>query len=162
AMKGRSFALKGPPGTGKSQTITNLIAVAIGSGKRVLFVAEKMAALDVVAKRLKDAGLGPFLLELHSTKIQKKAIVRSFEERLDIPRVVTTQDRQFYNTATALRSMQADLKRYADLMNSVVGSTEMTLHDIYWREQRTKRKIPQEVFTYLRRIYDPNAKLLQS
>ena len=68
AGRGNSFILYGPPGTGKSQTITNLIANALYQGKRVLFVAEKMAALEVVERRLDKIGLGPFCLELHSNK----------------------------------------------------------------------------------------------
>jgi Protein of unknown function (DUF4011)/AAA domain len=67
----RNLIIQGPPGTGKSQTITNLIADAIGKGKRVLFVAEKLAALKVVERRLKDIGLGQACLELHSHKLKK-------------------------------------------------------------------------------------------
>lgn len=63
-QRGDNLVVQGPPGTGKSQTITNIIAGAIASGKRVLFVAEKKAALEVVARRLADAGLGPFRLPL--------------------------------------------------------------------------------------------------
>ena len=64
AAAGRSFVMHGPPGTGKSQTITNIIANALYSGKRVLFVSEKKAALEVVQKRLEEIGLDPFCLEL--------------------------------------------------------------------------------------------------
>lgn len=67
----KSFVLHGPPGTGKSQTITNMIANNIANGRRVLFVAEKMAALSVVYKRLKDIGIGDFCLELYSEKTKK-------------------------------------------------------------------------------------------
>ena len=73
AAAGKSFVLHGPPGTGKSQTITNIIANALFHGKRVLFVAEKMAALEVVQKRLAAIGLAPFCLELHSNKSGKTA-----------------------------------------------------------------------------------------
>ena len=69
--EGKSFILYGPPGTGKSQTIINMIANALYQGKRVLFVAEKMAALQVVQKRLAKIGLDPFCLELHSNKVTK-------------------------------------------------------------------------------------------
>ena len=65
AAAGRTFVLEGPPGTGKSQTITNLLTRAVAEGKRVLFVAEKRAALDVVARRLDAVGMGPFALDLH-------------------------------------------------------------------------------------------------
>lgn len=71
----KSFVLHGPPGTGKSQTITNMIANNIVNGRRVLFVAEKMAALSVVYKRLKDIGLGDFCLELYSEKTKKTDVV---------------------------------------------------------------------------------------
>jgi hypothetical protein len=83
AVRGRSFVLQGPPGTGKSQTITNLIAAAVGAGKRVLFVAEKRAALDVVAKRLRRVGLGDACLELHSRKADKRAVVAELARTLE-------------------------------------------------------------------------------
>lgn len=73
--RGTSLVLQGPPGTGKSQTITNLIAESIARGKTVLFVSEKMAALEVVYKRLQKAHLGHFCLELHSHKANKREVV---------------------------------------------------------------------------------------
>ncbi|MDE7163285.1 MAG: DUF3320 domain-containing protein [Clostridia bacterium] len=83
--KGTTFVLHGPPGTGKSQTITNIIANALDSGKRVLFVAEKQAALQVVKKRLNDIGIGEFCLEMHSGKtVDKGEIVRSIENTLSL------------------------------------------------------------------------------
>jgi len=81
---GRSFVLEGPPGTGKSQTITNLIAQSLGNGKRVLFVAEKRAALEVVHRRLADVGLGPFCLELHSSKSGPKAVLEQLRVTLEL------------------------------------------------------------------------------
>ena len=69
------FVLEGPPGTGKSETIGNIIAHNLGLGHRVLFVSEKMAALDVVYRRLSACGLGDFCLELHSTKANKRAVL---------------------------------------------------------------------------------------
>ena len=81
--RGYDLVLEGPPGTGKSQTITNLIAQALGAGKSVLFVAEKMAALDVVHSRLVKAGLGEFCLELHSTKASKRSVMRSLASAVD-------------------------------------------------------------------------------
>lgn len=87
AARGQSFVLHGPPGTGKSQTITNMIANALYNGKSVLFVAEKMAALSVVQKRLAAIGLGPFCLELHSNKAQKKAVLGQLENTLAVGHV---------------------------------------------------------------------------
>lgn len=82
ARSGASFVLHGPPGTGKSQTITNIIANALYEGKRVLFVAEKAAALSVVEKRLHSIGLGDFCLALHSAKTDKGEVVKKIEETL--------------------------------------------------------------------------------
>jgi very-short-patch-repair endonuclease len=82
AADGRSFVLQGPPGTGKSQTIANLIAHCMAEGKSVLFVSEKMAALNVVHRRLVNLGLGKYCLELHSNKANKRAVMRQFEEAL--------------------------------------------------------------------------------
>ena len=79
-----SMLLYGPPGTGKSQTITNIIANALAAGKRVLFLAEKQAALDVVKRRLDRAKLGDFCLELHSDKVSPKTVVASLAFRNDI------------------------------------------------------------------------------
>lgn len=73
--QGRSLVIQGPPGTGKSQSITNIIATAVLDGKRVLFVAEKLAALEVVKRRLEKEGLGPICLELHSNKSNKRAVI---------------------------------------------------------------------------------------
>ncbi len=83
ALKGKTFVLQGPPGTGKSQTIANIIAECLAAGKRVLFVAEKRVALEVVAKRLRAAGLGSFCLELHSNKANKRGIVLELGRVLD-------------------------------------------------------------------------------
>ncbi len=82
AAAGHDFVLEGPPGTGKSQTITNIIAHCLAHGKRVLFVAEKRAALDVVHRRLREEGLEPFCLELHSNKIGKADVLAQFERSL--------------------------------------------------------------------------------
>lgn len=75
AKSGKSFVLQGPPGTGKSQTITNIIAECLSDGKKVLFVSEKLAALNVVYDKLKQAGLAEFCLQLHSHKANKKDII---------------------------------------------------------------------------------------
>lgn len=83
AGEGRSFVLEGPPGTGKSQTITNLIAHCLEKGKTVLFVAEKQAALEVVKKRLKAVGLAPFTLDLHGKDQSPASIRQQLKETID-------------------------------------------------------------------------------
>lgn len=86
AAAGRHLVIQGPPGTGKSQTIANLIAQAVAAGQRVLFVAEKMAALEVVKRRLDGVGLGDLCLELHSHKSHKRGVLAELERTLALGR----------------------------------------------------------------------------
>ncbi len=72
---GNNLVIEGPPGTGKSQTIANIIAELLSQNKKVLFVSQKIAALDVVKSRLDMNGLAPYCLELHSNKTNKKRVV---------------------------------------------------------------------------------------
>jgi hypothetical protein len=94
AKAGISFVMQGPPGTGKSQTITNIIAEMLAAGKRVLFVSQKMAALEVVQHRLNQAGLGEFCLQLHSHKRDKREVVKELIDSLDAPDVYVKPEYQ--------------------------------------------------------------------
>ena len=109
ASNGASFVMVGPPGTGKSQTIANIVAKFIEDGKTVLFVSDKMAALEVVFKRLKDCDLSDFCLELHSHKANKKQVVtelgKSLAERI-VPQ--ETIDEMEYNQFLRLRDKLND------------------------------------------------------
>lgn len=110
AAEGYSFVLEGPPGTGKSQTITNLIAHCMSLGKKVLFVAEKQAALDVVRDRLARVGLGPFTLDLHGTEQKPAAIRQQLKESVDAE---VHYDMHLWDNAVAnLRSRLAPLAEY--------------------------------------------------
>ena len=84
--RGRHLVVQGPPGTGKSQTIANLIALAVKEKKTVLFVAEKMAALEVVKRRLDNVDLGDMCLELHSHKANKRAVLEELAKTLYLGR----------------------------------------------------------------------------
>lgn len=84
SRRGVSFIMQGPPGTGKSQTITNIISQALADGRRVLFVAEKMAALQVVYRKLQDAGLSDFCLPIHSHKANKRDVLRELGRMLEL------------------------------------------------------------------------------
>ncbi len=106
---GASFVLHGPPGTGKSQTITNMIANALEDGKRVLFVAEKKAALDVVKKRLDAIGIGDFCLELHGGKTDKADVVRRLEHTLSLAGGAETDG--FPRGAEEVRYLREELKK---------------------------------------------------
>jgi len=87
-----SFVLDGPPGTGKSQTIANMIAHNLALGRRVLFVAEKRAALDVVYRRLAEKGLGEFCLELHSNKASKVEVLKQLDRAWDVRDGLSSED----------------------------------------------------------------------
>lgn len=107
AGSGQSFVLHGPPGTGKSQTISNMIANALYQGKSVLFVAEKMAALSVVKKRLEKIGLGPFCLELHSNKANKTSVLNQLNEALEVGRIKNPEEYQA--TAERIKEVRSRL-----------------------------------------------------
>lgn len=91
ALRGDHLVIQGPPGTGKSQTIANLIAALVRNGKKVLFVAEKMAALSVVKRRLDQAGLGQICLELHSHKTRPKDVLAELRRTLQHPPAQASQ-----------------------------------------------------------------------
>lgn len=110
AAAGHDFVLEGPPGTGKSQTITNIIAHCLAHGKRVLFVAEKRAALDVVHRRLREEGLEPFCLELHSNKTGKADVLAQFDRSLKFAAEAGPVD--WEHRATELERLRAALNGY--------------------------------------------------
>jgi len=124
--KGNSFILYGPPGTGKSQTITNMIANALYHHKRVLFVAEKKAALEVVQERLKNIGLSPFCLELHSNKVDKKSFLAQMEEALDVP--MQSSAAEFEHKSEELYALRQQLNSYIEALHSE-GADGLSLYD---------------------------------
>jgi very-short-patch-repair endonuclease len=125
--QGHSFVLQGPPGTGKSQTITNLIAECLAGGKKVLFVSEKMAALEVVYNRLRNAGLGDFCLELHSHKANKREVVaelrRSLEERQQPSATLAADESE------KLRQRREQLNAYVKALHTV---REPLQQSVWW------------------------------
>lgn len=138
----KNLVIEGPPGTGKSQTITNLIAACLAEGKKVLFVAEKLAALEVVKNRLSLAGLDPFVLELHSNKTNKKRVLEEISKRTtfrpshpnDLPRL-----------QQQLEAHRKDLKAYSDLINSIAHNAfGFTLHKIMWRAEKHRQGLSNE------------------
>lgn len=131
---GHDLAIEGPPGTGKSETITNIIATALQQGKRVLFMAEKQAALRVVADRLRAAGLGPLLLELHGENAKRGEVYDSIRERL---KVKPRHDRKHLEGERAvLASQRTILRRYLSLLDHKLGALERTAYQLVWRHLR--------------------------
>ena len=128
AVAGKSFVLDGPPGTGKSQTIANIIGALIEEGKKVLFVSEKAVALDVVRDRLKGRGLDPFLLELHSHKAIRKEVATRLGRALDNePIAPSGMDDISVHEAKALR---VALNGYADAMNEIRHPISRSVFDV--------------------------------
>lgn len=115
ASEGRDFVLIGPPGTGKSQTITNIIADQLGRGKTVLFVAEKAAALDVVHRRLDRHGLGDAVLELHSNKADRKSVIAQLGRSWD--RSAGLGGREWRRTTEDLRAARDRLNDYVSALH---------------------------------------------
>ncbi|MDR5750202.1 MULTISPECIES: DUF3320 domain-containing protein [unclassified Caballeronia] len=114
--KGKDFVLIGPPGTGKSQTISNLIAQFLAEKKRVLFVSEKMAALDVVYRRLADVGLGNFCLELHSSKARKTEVLEQLRVSWDATSVLAPE--QWHAEAERLEAIRSQLNGYVERLHN--------------------------------------------
>lgn len=115
AARGKDFVLVGPPGTGKSQTISNLIAQCLAEDKRVLFVSEKIAALDVVYRRLREVGLGEFCLELHSNKARKLDVLAQFQKTWEAKGSVDPE--AWGAEALRLRNLRDQLNGYVDRLH---------------------------------------------
>ena len=132
AKSGKSFVLQGPPGTGKSQTITNIIAESLYDGKRVLFVSEKQAALNVVYDKLKKAGLSDFCLELHSHKANKKAVIEELCHSLRANKQVVSSKAEAEITEKKRRQDQLD--QYEEELHKkrdVIGMSLYQMFDAY-------------------------------
>lgn len=138
-LSGKNMVINGPPGTGKSQTITNIIATSLKEGKTVLFVSEKLAALEVVRRRLNQAHLGQFCLELHSHKTQKKKLLADIQERIN---QTFRAPQQLQAKLSTLAQRRSQLNKYSELMNSSLGNElGITAHDIFWRTERYRQVI---------------------
>lgn len=128
SLAGRTFVMDGPPGTGKSQTIANMIGALLHAGKTVLFVSEKMAALDVVRNRLTDAGLGNYLLEVHSHKASRKEVatelLRSLDNVTQPPAGLDPLSRE------AVRDRREKLNDYSGAMNEIRQPLNRSLHSV--------------------------------
>lgn len=141
ALKGQSLVVEGPPGTGKSQTITNLIAAGLSQGKSVLFVAEKQAALDVVKRRMDKAGLGDFCLDLHSDKAQKRLVLDSFNERkLNQPGYEHSLN-EYDIQVSRFERARKQLQEYAAMVNEPWRSTGMTIHEVLSAATRYAKEV---------------------
>ncbi len=135
AKAGRNLVVEGPPGTGKSQTITNLIGELLAAGKTVLFVSEKMAALEVVKDRLDEVGLGPFCLELHSRKSTRRAFMKELEHAISI-----SQPRRFEvdDDFTQWEVLRSQLNGYAEQLRQPFGILELSPFDLFGLSEKSR------------------------
>ena len=129
AKNGLSFVMQGPPGTGKSQTITNIIAECLSMGKNVLFVSEKLAALNVVYNRLKQVGLDEFCLQLHSNKSNKKDIIKELAETLSMPS--HNEKFNYTNTLNNLYNIRQELNLYIKELHRIIEPFGKSLYEAY-------------------------------
>ena len=159
-QEGRNLVVQGPPGTGKSQTIANLLAEAIGAGKKVLFVAEKMAALEVVKRRLDALGLGAACLELHSHKANKKTLHEELRRTMGLGRPAPAP--ALDDQTAQLPHLRAQLNAYAEAANSPLGRSRRTAQQVagellMLREEVSSQQLPRPPFTNLPAWTDADA-----
>jgi len=138
---GKNLVIQGPPGTGKSQTIANAIADLLAQGKTVLFISEKMAALEVVKKRLDNVSLGDFCLELHSKKANIKELHQKIQRTLNIlpPTVVNVTDQ-----ISHLESLKSELNDYLKALYKPIGSRNLSPFFLYGRNEKVKKHFHQQ------------------
>ena len=141
-IDGQNTVIEGPPGTGKSQTIVNLIAAAINQGKSVLFVAEKQAALKVVHDRLNNINLGDFCLNLWSHRSTKTEVFTNIKKRLD--KYHKYPQRGIEKPKGVYEKSVEELNNYADKINSEWKSTKYTLHQIFTKAARYKELLTHD------------------
>ena len=140
AVDGKNLVIEGPPGTGKSQTITNLIAAALANGKRVLFVAEKVAALEVVKRRLDQAGLGDFCLELHSHRSQKRRVLDDIGLRIKRGKQLRKPS-EIEADIAIFEELKGKLRAHAALINSKWKTTGRSIHQILSAATRFRNEL---------------------
>lgn len=136
--QGKTLSIQGPPGTGKSQTIANIIAEAVGDGKTVLFVAEKLAALEVVKRRLDAVSVGDVCLELHSHKLNRKFVLAELQRTLDLtpPNTLNAQtDTQEH------RDVRHKLNAYSVAVNTKLGDSGVSPYHAYGMLLILKRRL---------------------
>ena len=136
---GSNLVVQGPPGTGKSQTITNVIAELIAQDKTVLFVSEKMAALEVVKRRLDGCHLGDAVLELHSQRATKTSVLKELARSLEQGKPLNGKGEQDIKN---LQAVQASLNAYCEVVAQPVGHSGLPFGDVLGRYMKLQRAWP--------------------
>jgi superfamily I DNA and/or RNA helicase/very-short-patch-repair endonuclease len=133
---GKNLVIQGPPGTGKSQTIANAIADLLAQGKTVLFISEKMAALEVVKERLDRVGLGDFCLELHSKKANIKDLHQKLQKALNF---IPPREIDLSNQVARLESLKKELNNYSAVVYTPIGNRNLTPYTLYGLNEVIKK-----------------------
>jgi len=141
-LDGKNLVIEGPPGTGKSQTITNIIASCLSQGKKVLFLAEKNAALLVVKNRLDKAGVGDFCFELHSNKIQKTLVYKSLEKSLKL-RAAGTNRESYLQIKEKTDKAKDELRKYVNALCQKNYLFKVPYQQLIWRKINIEKEIGQ-------------------
>ena len=130
AKNGLSFVLQGPPGTGKSQTITNIIAECLADGKKVLFVSEKLAALDVVHRRLTSVGLSDFCLILHKFNANKREVLNQLGTTLSLSDKEASINDEAFSKLETLQIHKEELNEYAEQVFDTVMPLGKSIYQV--------------------------------
>jgi len=159
SKSGRNLIVEGPPGTGKSQTITNIIAELLASHKSILFVSEKMAALRVVKDRLDDVGLGEYCLELHSHKAKKMDIITQLRNTAEQLHHHFPYDE---NAFRELEHLKSELNDYSKAISTPIGKRNLTPHVMMGKSnllrknfENHQKSIPRVHFEQVEAINEP-------
>ncbi len=150
ALDGKSFVLEGPPGTGKSQTIANVIAASMAAGKRVLFVAEKQVALDAVSRKLEDIGLDPFCITMHHETTTPDSIRQQLRVSLDFEGEDVSH--QWNSELNVVKSLRERLIAYRDrlIQQNELGYNSLTAQqEVIRRGDGDYLSISPELFTQI-------------
>ena len=143
SKKGISFVLQGPPGTGKSQTITNIIAEAIADGKKVLFVSEKVAALQVVYNRLAKVDLADFCLALHSHKASRKKVIDELKHSISLDRKKVREEA--LHKLAVLEKKRQELNDYQQQLHTPCSKLNISIFDVNGRLSKLEQT-PNYIF----------------
>lgn len=144
SKKGISFVLQGPPGTGKSQTITNIIAEAIADGRKVLFVSEKMAALQVVYNRLANVGLSDFCFTLHSHKAKKKEILHDLANSINIDHIRVREEA--LSQLDLLERKRKLLNEYQEELHTPTSGLNVSIYSVNGKLAKLEN-VPDVIFS---------------